>query len=111
MVDPTSFQSIRDIGEGQKEYVADRGTIAIDLYLFDASYEDQMDVEINIDKKVIDNRGFDVELDGEISEITGSLEVARFIAEIYGRVPGIFRECVKELWILDIDSGKWDFGN
>ena len=111
MVDPTSFQSIRDIGQGHKEYVVNSGNIAIDFYLFDASYEDQMDVEINIDKKVIDNRGFDVELDGEISEIKGSLEVARFIAEIYGRIPGILRGCVKELWILDIDSWSWDLGN
>ena len=107
---------------GHKEYVGNSGIITIDFYLFKASYEDQMDVEINIDRKLIDKDyldykirkqtlGFDIELDGEIRKITGSLEVARFIAEMYGRIPGIFRECVQELWILDIDYLKWKSGN
>ena len=57
----------------------------VNAYLFKASYNDNPDVEFQVDPSI----GY-----------YASLEASTWLAEMYGRIPKIFRGCVREFWIL-----------
>ena len=84
--DPTSYTSIRATGRGRRQlYDRNSGWKNVNAYLFKASYNDQADIEFQVDPEVNERN---------------SLDASTWLAEMYGRIPKAFRDCVKEFWIL-----------
>ena len=95
MEDPTAYKSIRDAGRGTRQ-IWDRNWNRwknVNAYLFKASYNDNPEVEFQVDPSI----GY-----------YASLEASTWLAKMYGRIPMIFRGCVREFWIL---PGKQDDRN
>ena len=83
------------------------------FYVFNASYNDQPEIQIKVDLKT-DNRTylpckfkFNDVMDEKamvkkcMNEILNESELAKYIAEMYGRIPKIFGSCVKQIWIIN----------
>ena len=84
--DPTSYKSIRATGRGARQlYDLNSGWKNVNAYLFKASYNDQPDIEFQVDPEINENN---------------ALDASTWLAEMYGRVPNVFRDCVKEFSIL-----------
>ena len=86
-LDPTAYRSIRDAGRGRRK-IWDRNWNrwkTVNAYLFKASYNDNPEVEFQVDPSI----GY-----------YASLEASTWLAKMYGRIPKIFRGCVREFWIL-----------
>jgi len=88
--DPTAYKSIRDAGRGRRK-IWDRNWNrwkTVNAYLFKASYKDNPEVEFQVDPSI----GY-----------YASREASTWLAKMYGRIPKIFRGCVREFWILPGD--------
>ena len=85
--DLTSYKNIKNAGQGYRE-IWDRNLNNwknVNCYLYMASYNDQPDIEFQVDPYI-----------GSY----GALEASTWLAEAFGRVPKIFRSCVREFWVL-----------
>ena len=95
-----------------------RPTTNYKFYVFNASYNDQPDIQIKVEtdlrvkdlmnpnakgyqfcKHPFSDESPDTLKNGCANEILNESELANYIAEMYGRIPKIFRKCVKEIWI------------
>ena len=120
--DPTSFQSIQALGHRTETYDKDLTTSTFPLYVFKASYNDQQDVQFKVEnsrryanpknpkipesneakpiwsdltRMALYDLAFKIE-----NEMLPEMDAAKYIAEMLGRIPKIFRSCVKEVWIV-----------
>ena len=50
-----------------------------------ASYNDQPDIEFQVDPYI---------------GSSGAIQASTWLADMFGRVPKIFRSCVREFWVL-----------
>lgn len=92
--DPTSLVSVAEAGTGDRlmfdRREGDFGTY--EAYLFDASFDDGMTVEVQVNPEF---------------EPGEALSAARDYAEVIGRLPAFLREDVETVWI---HRGNEDFG-
>ena len=116
MADPSTFQSLSATGQDHQELRFTHFNGDYNFYAFNASYNDQPNITIKIEVKFLfddssDNRftTFPIERGPHESGYailkkyhydTDQVELVNYVAEMYGRIPKIFRECVKEIWII-----------
>ena len=84
--DPTTFQSLLAAGQGSRIMFDRRvnGWITVDAYLFNASYDDGLTAEIQVNPEFGSNR---------------ALVEAEKYAEVIGRLPTALRADVETVWI------------
>lgn len=85
--DPTTFTGLVPIGEGSRTMFDRRvnGWITVDAFLFIASYDDGLRIEVQV------NPEFDTAVGGQVE--------AEFYAEVIGRLPTALRRDVETVWI------------
>ena len=85
--DPTTFQGLVAAGQGSRTMFDRRvnGWITVDAYLFDASYDDGLTAEIQVNP--------------EFGSAAAALAEAEKYAEAIGRVPTALRVDVETVWI------------
>jgi hypothetical protein len=85
--DPTTYLGLADAGQGSRTMFDRRvdGWITVDAYLFDASFDDGLSIEVQVNPEL------------------GSVEAARvqaeYYAEVIGRLPTALRRDVETVWI------------
>lgn len=96
--DPTTFQSLVAAGQGSRTMFDRRvnGWITVDAYLFDASYDDGLTAEIQVNP--------------EFGSAAAALAEAEKYAEAIGRVPTALRVDVETAWI-HMGVGPFGGGN
>lgn len=92
--DPTTFQSIGDAGQGTRTMYDRRfGWVSVNAYLFNASFSDLPDVEIQVNP--------------EFGDTESARTAAQEYAPVIGRLPKCLREDVQTVWI---HKGVYGFG-
>ncbi len=84
--DPTTFLGLSDAGQGSRTMFDRRvnGWITADAFLFDASYDDGLSIEVQVNP--------------EFGMASAQAE-ATFYAEVVGRLPTALRQDVETMWI------------
>ena len=85
--DPTTFAGLSAAGQGSRTMFDRRvnGWITVDAYLFDASYDDGLTIEIQVNP--------------EFANAAAALVEAEKYAEVIGRLPTALRVDVETVWI------------
>lgn len=85
--DPTTFEGLSAAGQGSRTMFDRRvnGWITVDAYLFDASYDDGLTIEIQVNP--------------EFANAAAALVEAEKYAEVIGRLPTALRVDVETVWI------------
>jgi hypothetical protein len=93
--DPTAFQNLSDAGRGSRVMFDRRvnGWVTLDAFLFDATYDDGLTIEVQVNP--------------EFGTTEAALVEAAKYAEVIGRLPTTLRKDVRTVWI---HPGRWPFG-
>jgi hypothetical protein len=85
--DPTTFLGLTDAGQGSRTMFDRRvnGWVTLDAFLFDASFDDGLTVEVQVNP--------------EFGTVEAARVEAEFYAEVIGRLPTALRLDVETVWI------------
>ena len=85
-IEPTSYKSIKEAErEVARLYDRNHGWKTVNCYVFMASYDDQPDIKFLVDPEI---------------QKQVALDFSTRNAEMYGRIPMLFRSCIRLFWIL-----------